>query len=776
MSALLLYTVCTALLLWVWDRFVQKVKLYAAIALMLLPLCFTERALLTGRIYAPVDLPFMSEPLKDYAKDYGVEKVHNGTLSDLYCQIIPWRSAVRHALANGEWPLWNPFMLCGDILAAAAQAAPYDPFNVIGLLIPLSSSLTFGAAMTFFLAGFFTFAFAREHELSEVPALAAAAAFMFNGNLAFFAGWPLARAWAFLPFVLFAVRRVIRERTLRAAVLLCASFVLLIFAGHPESILHVAFTGALYGAFELFAARTKPWRAIALAVGAGVIAFLLTAIVMMPFMAAAGETVEHRTRTELFAKADFFTNRDLIAKRAGVMFFPFFGGQPWRDNITPLWDPQTARVGSLALALAVAAVIFVRRKEVWFFFGLTVFALCAAFDAPPVAHLLHELPLFDMALNERLAYAASFALAMLAAFALEWALARRTAFVLIVIAIALGVATWMIQPSQLAAGVNASLIRELAIAELLPLAIAAILLLVRTRIAVPAILALILIQRVAEDGSIYPAIPQDSFYPRVPVIANIPKSDEPFRIVGNYYALIPDSAALYDLEDARGYEAMTYERLADTYPLWSTPQPVSFNLVSDLTKPFLSFLNVKYAFAATDTNPPDGWKLVHEDRQSRLFENTRVLPRAFVPRWIRYEQSETEVLRGMSAQQDFSERAWITVAEYEPHDIASGPGIVKTRADGNGFVLDVTMDLDGWVVITESAWRGWRVYLDDKRVEPRYANHAFLGVFVPKGKHVVKLRYVPEAFTRGRNITLATAVGLFLFAATRRIRRRRARR
>ena len=104
----------------------------------------------------------MSEPLNGLrARLRHRETSHNGTLSDLYCQIIPWRSAVRCGVAHGEWPLLNPFMLCGDILAAAAQPAPYDPFNLLALLIPLAPGLTFGAAMTFFLAGFCAFAFAR---------------------------------------------------------------------------------------------------------------------------------------------------------------------------------------------------------------------------------------------------------------------------------------------------------------------------------------------------------------------------------------------------------------------------------------------------------------------------------------------------------------------------------------------------------------------------------------------------------------------------------------
>src|SRR4051794_1719954 len=225
----------------------------AAIVLVLLPLCFTGRALLTGKVYAPIDLPFMSEPLNAYAAEFGVPKVHNGTLSDLYCQIIPWRSAVRTAIAHGQWPLLNPFMLCGDILAAAAQPAPYDPFNLIGMLIPLAPSLTFAAAMTFFLAGFGAFVFLRSLGTSELAALVAAAGWMFSGNMSFFVGWPLAGGWAFLPLIFFAVRMVVREASVRGGVILTMALTLLILSGHPESLLHVTAVGAIYGLFEIAA-------------------------------------------------------------------------------------------------------------------------------------------------------------------------------------------------------------------------------------------------------------------------------------------------------------------------------------------------------------------------------------------------------------------------------------------------------------------------------------------------------------------------------------------
>src|SRR4051794_21533347 len=119
LSALLLYPVTTGAVTYLWSRFVQPVTRSAAIVAVLLPLCFTGRALLTGRVYAPIDLPFVSEPLHAHRGEFGVGDPHNPMLIDLEQQIIPWHAAVREAWSRGEWPLLNPHMLCGDILAPA---------------------------------------------------------------------------------------------------------------------------------------------------------------------------------------------------------------------------------------------------------------------------------------------------------------------------------------------------------------------------------------------------------------------------------------------------------------------------------------------------------------------------------------------------------------------------------------------------------------------------------------------------------------------------------
>jgi len=173
--ALALYAAVAIALLLLSHRFILPLSRVAATVLFLLPFVFTGHALVTSRVYGPVDLPYGSVPLNWMAEQYGLGAPHNGRLSDLYGQMIPWRKAVQWSLAHGEWPLWNPFMLSGDILAPAGQPAPYSPLLLMALLLPVPIGLTFSAAITHFMAALGAFLFARELGCRESSALIAAA-------------------------------------------------------------------------------------------------------------------------------------------------------------------------------------------------------------------------------------------------------------------------------------------------------------------------------------------------------------------------------------------------------------------------------------------------------------------------------------------------------------------------------------------------------------------------------------------------------------------------
>lgn len=773
MAALILYLVVAAAILYAWHRRLQPIPRAAVLVLLLLPTLFTGRAIFTGRVYDASDYGYLMRPLNDYANDLGVH-VHNGVLSDTYTQMIPWQAAVRHAWSHHEWPLWNPFMLCGDILAGGMQAAPYDPLNVVGLLLPLDLSLTFEATMTFFMAAFFAFALARFLGIRDDSALFAAAAFMLSSAMAFTIGWaPHTRSWSLLPLVLFAVSRVVREHR---AGLLALALTFLVLAGHPETMLHVVAIGIAWGLFEAVSvwrrqSSRRAFRGVALACGAGVLALLVTAIFLLPFVEAVKETEEWAGRT-LQGTEPPGVQWDLIGHRAATTFLPWWGGASWKYNLFEIWDTGAARVGSIVFVLALAGIFVTwRRGETKFFSILLLTCLGAAFDAPPFAQMLHYIPLFNIAVNNRLAFAAALAASLLAGFAID-AWARRASIVVLVATILFAIATGFAIPVQLQLHQNEQYLGEMIATELLPLvALIFLVRLRRTGAVVTLLFALMLLQRVNEDGQIYPAMDRKTFFPRVPVLAAM-HGDEPFRMTGLSDALVPNSSVVYQLDDVRGYEAMTFHRLAQTFPLWCTPQTVFFNRVDDLTKPFLSLLGVRYAITDVGQAPPDGWRIALDDRSTRLLESSRALPRVFAPREIRYGGGADKVLDEVNHANDYGAAGWVETDDPEQHIIVNGQPSVTTRRNGTEYSIDVSSPNAAWLVLTECAWRGWRVYLDGHRIRTYFADVAFLGFYVPAGRHHLRVVYMPDTFVRGRAVSFATLAALAIAIVIRRSRRR----
>jgi hypothetical protein len=287
---------------------------------------------------------------------------------------------------------------------------------------------------------------------------------------------------------------------------------------------------------------------------------------------------------------------------------------------------------------------------------------------------------------------------------------------------------------------------------------------------------LLVAQRVLSGADTFRTFPAEAAYPSVPILEPLKKVREPFRIVGQHYALLPGTNAFYGLEDVRGFEALHYMPLVQTWPMWCTHQPIWFNRVDDISRPFLSMMNTKYAIVSAFAGIPEGWREVARQRDSALLENTRALERAFIPRSVRIGMPLDRQLAEMLPHVDFAERAWIT-ADVKPYERENGPGRVAIAeySPGGRYQLDVQMERDGWVVISESAWKGWRAYVDGKRVQMQNANAAFLSVHVPAGRHRVRVVYWPESFVLGRAITFGTIAVLVALGVVGRVRRRRER-
>lgn len=770
MTTALLYFGTAALLLWIVHRLVVPISRKLWLPLLLLPLCFTGKALLTGAVYAPIDLPYQFEPWKSLREEYGINRSHNGLLSDLYCQIIPWKYAVRVAYANGQWPLWNPFSFAGDILGASAVSAPYEPVFLLSLLLPMANSLTYIAAMTLMLAGLLMFIFLREIDCSEIASLIGATAWMFSTFLVFWLEWPHTPTTMWLSLVLVGVRRIIRRRP-RGMGILIVAFVMMLLSGHPESALHVVTVGLLWAAVELAIVRGRGiGRAAIEGIGAGAVALLTCAIFMLPIIEALPQSADHMFRREVYAKAK--KSSPLAMARLEAQFLPFVFGTPhklWPHDPKFLPPTESSWVGSVALALAIFGIWRSRQRAKWIALAFAVFGIINAIELAPFADLLGKLPLFDIALNSRLAFAAAFGFATLAALGTDALIQKgesgRLALASFGLALALGAICYQAWDRMLKWDLTVDFLRQeiaLVIAPLLILAVTALAFRSRPLAIAVAVFILLAAQRTGEVGQMYPTLPAKAFYPPIPGLEVLPKSGQPYRIVGQGFMLTPNIATMYELQDIRGYQAMTFAPVRDTQPLWSTPQAVWFNRVDDLTDPLLSMFNVRYAFSWSSIPAPPGWVQRHQKGAIQILENERVLPRVFVPRRVRIGYSPDVVLDDMSRETDFGEQAWIYMrGETTPRETENPPGSVDVERSRLGeFEARTSMAADGWVVLSESAWKGWRAYVDGKPTKVYRANHTLLGIYVPKGEHRLRVVYWPHSFVVGRAISLITLVGI----------------
>jgi len=766
----ILYLLSAAGTLVLVRRFAALSRQTAAV-LILLPLCLTGRALVTGKVYAPVDLAYHFDPLASMATRVGIDRIANPLPSDIAAQFVPWNAALRWSIVHGQWPLWNPFELSGNVLAAAAQSAPFHPVTLLGLLIPAPDAFGFMAAMTYFLAALGMFLFLRNLELRQLPALFGAAGWALSTYVVAFSLTAHGNAIALLPLVMLGARCVALRPGIRATALLASALILITLCGHPETSLHVV---ALAIAYVIFSARSRLSRVAISGLAAGVLALLLTAFFLAPMIDAIPQTREYQHRRSGAEARNVSWSEVSHVLRSNIV--PFAEGAPGEE------EPQherglehhsmgTAYAGAMLFAPALFALFRARTRETLFFAGVVVLGFLAGAEAPIVSAILARLPIFSLAINARMISFAAFAICVLAAIGMHASLTerRRLAFIFLVAGIAIAVLTTAMATHST---LTPDFVRTNAIREVAPLLLAfALLIAFRTnRAAAAGLLGLLLLQRVIEIGGYIPAVDRRAFFPPIAGFENLPRTGDPYRIVGQGPLFAPNIAAHYGLEDVRGYQAMTFARLAETFPLWSIPQPVWSNRVDDLTAPMLSMMNVRFALALPDSAIPPSWRLIGRYPGYALLENSRALPRAFVPRVV--HTGLNNVIGDMRACNDFGAEAWIET-QGPAMDVANGTGSVRVRADGSHLLLHASMKSPGWIVVSETAWSGWRASSGGNPVKLHFADRAFLGMYLPAGDQDIVLSYRPKAFTTGAIASIATAGLLVVLALVRRRRFRK---
>ncbi len=387
-------------------------------------------------------------------------------------------------------------------------------------------------------------------------------------------------------------------------------------------------------------------------------------MILLPFLEAVPHTLEHFVRTTWYAHQPRSRSWPESLGRLVPQLMPYAVGVSGHGRLMDGFIEPSAYAGALLFPFAVTGV-FARIRCRWFFLATGLFGL-AVWAKTVVADAVAKLPLFDIALNERLLLWTLVSLCVLAALGANRiadgegapaflagcvAHARPRGLVRRPIS-SRGWPNWecrRVLPPRAHAGADHSP-RSRAAPGRAPLATPP-----RDRRSDGPRPRLRGFARLRAGRRHIRRWPPSTFYPRFDVLEAIP-ADPAYRMAGVGRALIPNASAVYGLDDVRGYEAMTLRRFHETYPLWCVPQPVWFNRVDDPKRPFLSFLAARWILTEAGTEAPAGWPVRAEGAGLRL---SRTPAPCRAPSRRQFTRSEPDAGRRLAllgAVNDFGER------------------------------------------------------------------------------------------------------------------------
>ena len=388
----------------------RRPLLAAALAYALLALLLVAPGLMPGHTLSASDYLWSAAPWTA-ERPAGVRDLGaNYELTDSVVQFQPFLQYTRDRLP--DVPLWNPYLGGGRPFLANAQSALFSPFTWPSLVLPFWFSLAIVAALKLWCCAFGTLLLGRALGMSVPAAFLAGLAAAFGLWFVTWLSWPLASVWAFLPWLLWLVDRVVRRPAIGPVAGLAVVVALQFFGGHPESSFHVLAAGALFALLPLSrGSRAAALPALGRLAGALVAGMLLAAVAILPFAELLGHSAD------LAAREDRHPVKVALKYVLGLAL-PEYWGRPTQVVTDPFINPRAWYVGALPLLLAGVALLRPARERVAVAVVAAV-SLAVATGVEPLFTIVHELPGFGQSHNTRLGVFVALGLALLAGWGFD---------------------------------------------------------------------------------------------------------------------------------------------------------------------------------------------------------------------------------------------------------------------------------------------------------------------------------------------------------------------
>lgn len=319
---------------------------------------------------------------------------------DLY---LPWKFFTTECLANGELPLWNPYINGGF----AQMGDPGTWYPVSWVLSFFTGGYTlwtlhFEYLLHLYLAGCGFYYLSKKLGITADSAVLIGAAYMLSGVMignAQHVGWVVSAAW--IPWVFVSFKSLLENRSIRDSLRVALFLFLLLSGGYPGFFIIVCYLLLIYALFKIYNQKmewsAEYWKKIITSSALFVFVFILLSGIILY---ASFEMSAHITRgTGLNERSDVWNTLigSIYPSSTQTIMFPLMGSQSDWDY----WNADISMVnlymGALLIFILLVALTtkkLTRKVHYLIAIGI-VFILLSFGQTFPFRNWLSNLPFMD---------------------------------------------------------------------------------------------------------------------------------------------------------------------------------------------------------------------------------------------------------------------------------------------------------------------------------------------------------------------------------------------
>lgn len=711
--------------------------------------------------------------------------------SDTVEQFYPWHYLADESIKGGQLPFWNQYNFGGEPLLANMQLGFFYPPNLILFsVLPVSSAFGFSFILHLFFAGSSTYFLAKRAGLKGLAAFLPGVVFIFSGYFmghiyAGHYGQVCSASW--IPMVLLVLDQALRKQSWKWGLVLGGAVGVQFLAGHIQITIFSGFVCAVYFIYHIILERRtlkrdRKWlRLSSIPIFAIPAAFF---IALVQFLL----TLTYTDATTRSGGMDYpwVSSYSLPPQNFITLLTPNIFGTPLEGNYWHLWNywELSFYMGIFTIVLVLLSVKFWKERYPRFFVILGLSSLVMAMGKyTPVYWLFYKVvPGFDiLRVPSRFVLIFILCASILSGFGLKrWIddngkdtrkLLRRTFRGIVVIsslfllsALLLtifqeGTTTFiddkvdkLLTDDELLATAN-SILHSAYVNVIRDLLIAAGFLVIcgtlivwkikmkdRGRLVGAAAVALIVFNLGFYHIDLIDTRDTDAIYELEPHLKFLADNSKGYRVYDASDVIEDNYQIMYGFHTVKGYnplELAYYQEMMESIR----------NLSHNTLHPVLDLVGAKY-IVTSERLKESGFHLVFGpsgEEKIRIYENPNALPEAFLVTSISVYNDEGVLKRLRDGYLDPSRELLISkgITGYDPSEVEEGPGEITRieRPSSSEVLVDVSVPGDRVLVLSQSFYDEWDVYVDGSEQELLRVYHGLTGVHIGEGEHSIRFVY-----------------------------------